>query len=73
MRNEYIQSGQRQQNAYVERINRMVRYDWLTQYEFDMLAMVQDFATQWMWTYNNERPDKALGGVTAKQRLAMTV
>ena len=71
IRIEYIQPGKPQQNAYVERFNRTVRYDWLTQYEFDTLAEVQDFATQWMWTYNHERPNMALGGVTPKQRLAM--
>ena len=48
-----------------------MRYDWLTQYEFDTLTEVQDFATQWMWTYNHERPNMALGGITPKQRLAM--
>ena len=71
IRIEYIQPGKPQQNAYVERFNRTVRYDWLTQYEFDTLAEVQDFATQWMWTYNHERPNMALGGITPKQRLAM--
>ena len=30
----YIQPGNPQQNAYVERYNRTVRYDWLNQYEF---------------------------------------
>ncbi|TYK68203.1 transposase, partial [Comamonas sp. Z1] len=25
----------------------------------------------WMWTYNHERPNMALGGFTPKQRLAM--
>lgn len=68
---EYIQPGKPQQKAYVERFNRTVHYDWLTQYEFDTLAEVQDFATQWMWTYNHERPNMALGGITPKQRLAM--
>lgn len=71
IRIEYIQPGKPQQNAYVERFNRTVRYDWLTQYEFDTLTEVQDFATQWMWTYNHERPNMALGGITPKQRLAM--
>lgn len=71
IRIEYIQPGKPQQNAYVERFNRTVRYDWLTQYEFDTLVEVQDFATQWMWTYNHERPNMALGGITPKQRLAM--
>ena len=60
-----------QQNAYVERFNRTVRYAWLAQYEFDTLAEVQDYATRWMWSYNHERPNMALGGLTPKQRLAM--
>ncbi|MBK6651148.1 MAG: hypothetical protein IPG42_16580 [Betaproteobacteria bacterium] len=25
-------------------------------------------ATQWMWMYNHERPNMALGGITPKQR-----
>jgi putative transposase len=67
----YIQPGKPQQNAYVERFNRTVRYDWLAQYHFDTLADIQDYATNWMWTYNHERPNMALGGITPKQRLAM--
>ena len=34
-------------------------------------AEVQDFATRWLWTYNNERPNMALGGITPKQKVAM--
>jgi putative transposase len=68
---EYIQPGKPQQNAYVERFNRTVRYEWLAQYQFDDLAEVQDFATRWMWSYNHERPNMVLGGITPKQRLAM--
>jgi putative transposase len=68
---EYIQPGKPQQNAYVERFNRTVRYEWLAQYHFDSIAEVQDFATKWMWSYNHERPNMALGGITPKQRLAM--
>ena len=66
----YIQPGNPQQNAYVERYNRTVRYDWLNQYLFDSISTVQDFATQWLWTYNNERPNMGLGGITPKQKLA---
>lgn len=29
---DYIQPGKPQQNAYVERFNRTVRYEWLSQY-----------------------------------------
>ena len=60
-----------QQNAYVERFNRTVRYEWLSQYYWSDLAEVQDFATKWMWSYNHNRPNMALGGFTPKQRLAM--
>lgn len=68
---EYIQPGKPQQNAYVERFNRTVRYEWLSQYHWDDLDHVQRAATQWMWSYNHERPNMALGGFTPKQRLAM--
>ncbi len=68
---EYIQPGKPQQNAYVERFNRTVRYEWLAQYHFDDLVEVPGFATRWMWSYNHERSNMALGGITPKQRLAM--
>jgi putative transposase len=71
IRLEHIQPGNPQQNAYVERFNRTVRYEWLSQYLWQDLAQVQDFATQWMWSYNHDRPNMALGGFTPKQRLAM--
>ena len=68
---EYIQPGNPQQNAYVERFNRTVRYEWLSQYYWSNLEEVQAFATQWMWFYNNDRPQMALGGFTPRQKLAM--
>jgi transposase InsO family protein len=71
IRMEYIQPGKPLQNAYVERFNRTVRNEWLAQYCFDAITEVQDFATRWMWNYNHERPNMALGGITPKQRLAM--
>ena len=66
-----IQPGNPQQNAYVERYNRTVRYDWLNQYIFDSISPVQDHATRWLWTYNNERSNMALGGITLKQKLEL--
>lgn len=71
IRIEFTQPGKPQQNAYIERFNRTVRYEWLGQYHWASLDEVQDHATQWMWTYNHERPNMALGGITPKQRLAM--
>ncbi len=68
---QYIQPGKPQQNAYVERFNRTVRYEWLSQYYWTDLDEVRDFATQWAWFYNHERPNMALDGFTPKQRLAM--
>jgi putative transposase len=67
---EHIQPGKPQQNAYVERYNRTVRYDWLSHYLFESIQEAQDFATRWLWTYNNERPNMALGGITPRQKLA---
>ena len=71
IRVEYIQPGKPQQNAYIERYNRTVRYDWLGQYLFDNIEEVQAFATRWLWTYNHERPNMGLGGITPKQKLAL--
>jgi len=56
----------------MERISRTVRYDYLPQSSFVSIQAVQDAATRWLWTYNNERPYMALGGITPKQKLAMT-
>lgn len=66
---EFIQPGNPQQNAYIERFNRTVRYDWLGQYIFTDLAEVQEQATRWLWHYNNERPNMGLGGITPRQKL----
>ena len=71
IRLEYIQPGKPQQNAYIERYNRTVRYDWLGQYLFETLEQVQEHATHWLWTYNNERPNMGIGGITPIQKLQM--
>lgn len=68
---EFIQPGKPQQNAYIERYNRTIRYDWLSHYLFDSVDEVQNFASDWLWTYNHERPNMGLGGITPKQKLAM--
>jgi putative transposase len=68
---KYIQLGNSQQNADVKRFNKTVRYERLSQYYLSSLEVVQEFATRWMWSYNNARPNMALGGFTPKQKLAM--
>ena len=68
---DYIQPGKPQQNAYIERYNRTVRYAWLAQTLFETIEQVQEAATRWLWTYNHERPNMALGGITPIQKLAL--
>jgi len=68
----YIQPGKPQQNAYVERYNRTVRHEWLNQHLFDSIAHAQETATQWLWKYNHERPNMAIGGITPNQKLQQT-
>ena len=62
----YIQPGNPQQNAYIERFNRTVRYDWLGHYLFESLNELQEFATNWLWVYNHERPNMALLAATRR-------
>lgn len=66
----YIQPGNLQQNAYIERFNQTVSYDWLEHYLFESLDELQTFVTQWQWTYNHEHPNMALNGYTPKPHLA---
>ena len=62
IRVDYIQPGNPQQNAYVERHNRTIRYSWVSKHLFDTLEQIQNYATNWLWFYNHERPHKANGG-----------
>ena len=66
---QYIQPGNSQQNAYVERYNRTARHEWLNQHLFESLDHAKETATRWLWKYNNERPNMALGGMTPRQKL----
>jgi putative transposase len=65
----YIQPGNPQQNAYIERFNRTVRYDWLSQHLFRELSDLQSYADNWLWRYNNIRPNMGIGGITPMQKL----
>jgi putative transposase len=61
---QHIQPGQSQQNACIERYNRTVRHEWLDQHSIESIEEAQDFATRWLWTYNNDRSDRGIGGLT---------
>ena len=65
----YIQPGKPTQNAYVERFNRTARHEWLDLRMFESVEQAQELATNWLWLYNNERPNMAIGGVPPKQLL----
>ncbi|TNC94787.1 MAG: putative transposase, partial [Stygiobacter sp.] len=32
---------------------------------------VQDYATDWLWTYNHDRPNMGIGGITPAQKLKL--
>jgi putative transposase len=63
----FIQPGKPAQNAYIERFNRTARHEWLDMDQFDSIAHAQLLATQWLWQYNNERPNTAIGGVPPRK------
>lgn len=48
-----------------------MRYAWLVSNLFNDIEQVQDIATRWLWTYNHERPNMTLGGITPMQKLAL--
>lgn len=68
---QYIQPRKPQQNAYVERFNRTVRHEWLDQHLYESITHAREPATQWLWRYNNERPNMTIGGITPIQKLTM--
>jgi len=37
-----------------------------------LLKPVQDQATKWLWTYNNDRPNMGIGGITPAMKLKLT-
>lgn len=65
----HIQPGKPPWNAYVERYNGTVRHEWLEQYIIESMEEAQEFATERLWTYNNERPNMGIGGITPAEKL----
>ena len=70
---KYIQPDNPQQNAYVERFNRTVRQKYLEMNEFATLGDAQHLATEWVWMYNHECPNMAIGGVTPAMKYKKTM
>ncbi|MDF3131112.1 transposase [Kiritimatiellaeota bacterium B1221] len=44
-------------------------YKWRDLHLFESIEQVQELATQWMWSYNHERPHTAWGGITPQMKL----
>jgi putative transposase len=66
---KYIEPGEPNQNAYIERFNRTFRIEVLDAYLFNSIEQVQAIAADWLTQYNEYRPHDALGGVPPKQFL----
>jgi putative transposase len=67
MEMHYIQPGQPNQNAYVERFNRTYREEFLSLYLFRNLNEVREGTHRWRIDYNERRPHDALGDLTPEE------
>jgi putative transposase len=68
---QYIEPGEPNQNAYIERFNRTYREEVLDQYLFATLNDVREATYWWMLEYNEERPHDALGDLAPREYVAM--
>jgi putative transposase len=60
----YIEPGQPNQNAYVERFNRTYREEFMSLYLFRNLQEVREGTHEWRIGYNERRPHDSLGDLT---------
>jgi putative transposase len=64
-------TGKPQQNAYIERYNRSVRYEWQDQHIIESVDAAQDFAKQWSCIDTHDQPNMGIGDITSAQKLKM--
>ena len=61
---QYIQPGEPNKNAYIERFNRTYREELLSLYLFSTLSEVREATYWWRNDYNELRPHDSLGNMT---------
>ncbi len=49
------------------------RHEWLDQYIIKSIEEDQDRATRWLWTYNNDRRNMGVGGMTPSMKMKNSV
>jgi putative transposase len=70
MKIHYIQPGEPNQNAYIERFNRTYRNELLDLYLFRDLAEVREATYWWIIEYNENRPHDSLDDMTPVEYLS---
>ena len=60
-----IEPGRPNQNAYIESFNGRLRDECLNEHWFTSLSHAKVVIEAWRQAYNEERPKKSLGGLTA--------
>ncbi|NKX30073.1 transposase, partial [Rhodobacteraceae bacterium R_SAG6] len=53
-------------------VHLLPKTEWLDLYIFETIEEAQQIATDWLWTYNNERPNMGVGGIITAQKPKMT-
>jgi len=66
---KYIQPGKPQQDAFIERFNRLYREDVLDAYLFQDIQQAGDLSDHWREDYNENHPHGSLGGKSPRKYL----